>query len=337
MRIGTFDTDERVLVVAEIGNNHEGDLERARELVRAAAGAGADAVKFQTYKTELFVAPSDEARFARLKSFELSQDAFASLAELARELGMLFVSTPLDLESAAFLEEVADGVKIASGDNTFWPLLEHVARSEKPMIVSTGLIDTAEAGALLEFVRRFRPAGAEVALLHCVTAYPADPADVHLRAIPELAERLGCTVGYSDHTLGIEACVAAVALGARILEKHFTIDPVPSDFRDHELSARPDELAELVGWLRRVETLLGDGGKRPQESELGIREAVRRSLAAARDLPAGHVVTADDLMWLRPGGGIAPGGEEKVVGRVLLRSVAAGERLLWEDLDSPSA
>ncbi len=334
MRIGAFDTDERVLVIAEIGNNHEGDLERARELVRAAAGAGADAVKFQTYKTELFVSPSDAARFARLRSFELAQDEFASLADLARELGLLFVSTPLDLESAAFLEQTADAVKIASGDNTFFPLLEHVARSDKPMIVSTGLIDGDEAAAVLEFVRRFRPAGAEVALLHCVTAYPAQPEQIHLRAIPELAARLDATIGYSDHTLGIEACVAAVALGARILEKHFTIDPVPSDFRDHELSARPEELAELVARVREVETLLGDGAKRPQASEVGIRDAVRRSIAAARDLPEGHRIERGDLVWLRPGGGIAPGREDEVVGRTLLRAYAAGEPFAAEDLTS---
>lgn len=332
MRIGSFDTDERVLVIAEIGNNHEGDLERARELVRAAASAGADAVKFQTYKTEQFVRAADAERFARLKSFELSQHDFASLADLARSEGLLFVSTPLDLESAAFLEETADAVKIASGDNTFYPLLEHVAASGKPMIVSTGLIDGDEAAAVLDFVRGHRPAGAEVALLHCVTAYPAAPEDVHLRAIPELASRLDCTIGYSDHTLGIDACVAAVALGARILEKHFTIDPVPSDFRDHELSARPDELAELVDRTRCVEMLLGSREKRPRESERSLNEAVRRSIAVARDLPAGHRIEVADIVWLRPGGGFAPGREEEVVGRMLRRAVQQGWQLHADDL-----
>lgn len=332
MRIGSFDTDERVLVVAEIGNNHEGDVGRARELVRAAAAAGADAVKFQTYRTALFVGRSDEARFSRLKAFELTQDDFAGLADLARSEGLLFVSTPLDLESAAFLEQEADAVKIASGDNTFYPLLEHVARSEKPMIVSSGLVDAEEAGSILEFVRSFRPAGSEVALLHCVTAYPAEPEQIHLRAIPELARRLGCTIGYSDHTLGVDACVAAVALGARILEKHFTVDPVPSDFRDHVLSARPDELAELVERVRRVETLLGDDAKRPQAGELELRDAVRRSIAVRRDLPAGHRLEAGDLAWLRPGGGIEPGREAEVVGRELRRAYAAGEQLEPEDL-----
>jgi sialic acid synthase SpsE len=331
MRIGDWQSDERVLVVAEIGNNHEGDPERARALVRAVAEAGGDAVKFQTYKTELFVRPEDDERFARLQGFELSQEQFAGLAELAHELGLLFLSTPLDLESAAFLEEVADAVKIASGDNTFWPLLEHVARSEKPMIVSTGLVDEREAAQLLEFVGRFRALD-EVALLHAVTAYPTAPEDVNLRAIPELAGRLGVLVGYSDHTLGIEACVAAVALGARILEKHVTLDPPPSDFRDHALSARPDELAELVRRVREVETLLGDPEKRPQAAELEIREAVRRSIAVRRDLPEGHVLDATDLTWLRPGGGLEPGREGHVVGRTLARAVHAGELLHPRDL-----
>jgi len=331
MRIRDWHSDERVLVVAEIGNNHEGDLGRARELVRTAAEAGADAVKFQTYKTELFVRPQDAERFERLTSFELSQENFAALADLAHELGLLFLSTPLDLESAAFLEQAADAVKIASGDNTFWPLLEHVARSDKPMIVSTGLLDEREAGQVLEFLGRFRTLDT-VALLHAVTAYPTEPEDVNLRAIPELAARLGVTVGYSDHTLGIDACAAAVALGARIVEKHVTLDPPPSDFRDHALSARPDELAELVRRVRAVEALLGEPAKRPQPAELEIREAVRRSIAARRDLPEGHTLTADDIVWLRPGGGIEPGRENELVGRVLGRAVSAGEHLRVEDL-----
>ena len=324
MRIGDWQSGERVLVVAEIGNNHEGDLERARALVRAVAEAGADAVKFQTYKTELFVRPEDAERFARLQGFELTQAQFAELAELAHELGLLFLSTPLDLESAAFLEATADAVKIASGDNTFWPLLEHVARSGKPLIVSTGLVDEREAAQVLEFLGRFR--GLEdVALLHAVTAYPTEPADANLRAIPALAAALGVTVGYSDHTLGIEACVAAAALGARILEKHVTLDPVPSDFRDHALAARPEELAELVRRVRAVETMLGEPEKRAQPAELEIREAVRRSIAARRDLPKGHTLASEDVVWLRPGGGFEPGREDEIVGRVLARDVAAGE------------
>lgn len=331
MRIGGWQSDERVLVVAEIGNNHEGDLARARALVRAVAEAGADAVKFQTYKTELFVRPEDAERFARLQGFELTQEQFAELAELAHELGLLFLSTPLDLESAVFLEQVADAIKIASGDNTFWPLLEQVARSEKPLIVSTGLVDEREAAQVLEFVGRFRSLE-DVAVLHAVTAYPTEPEDVNLRVIPELAARLGVAVGYSDHTLGIEACVAAAALGARILEKHLTLDPVPSDFRDHELSARPDELAELVRRVREVETLLGEPAKRPRPAELEIREAVRRSIAACRDLPVGHVVVAEDISWLRPGGGLEPGREAEVVGRTLRRAIGAGEHLRLEDL-----
>ncbi|HET8892658.1 MAG TPA: N-acetylneuraminate synthase family protein [Gaiellaceae bacterium] len=335
MRIGSLDTDTRVVVVAEVGNNHEGDVERAQELVRAAAAAGADAVKFQTYKTELFVRPVDEERFARLKSFELSQDAFAGLADVAHELGLAFVSTPLDLESAAFLDEIADAVKIASGDNTFVPLIRRVAAGSKPMIMSTGLVDLDETRVALELARSARPPGAEVALLHCVTAYPARPAEINLRAIPELAAALGCTVGYSDHTLGIEACVAAAAIGARILEKHVTLDPPLSDFRDHELSARPEELAELVRRVRLVEELLGSGEKRPQASELELRDAVRRSIAARRDLRAGHRIGEDDISWLRPGGGIAPGHEADVVGGILGRDVSAGEQLRPDDVEKP--
>jgi sialic acid synthase SpsE len=325
VKIGPVDTDERVVVVAEIGNNHEGDAGRAAELVRRAAECGADAIKLQTYRTELFVRPQDADRYARMRSFELPRADVERLHELAGELGLAFVSTPLDLDSAAFLEPLVDAFKIASGDNDFFPLLDAVAAADKPVVVSSGASDLSHMEDVVTYLRG-RGAG-QVAVLHCVSAYPAPEDEVNLAAIGLLAERLGCPVGYSDHTLGLDACVAAVAAGARILEKHFTLDKQLSDFRDHQLSADPPELADLVRRVRAVETLLGRREKRIQPSEAPLAEAIRRSVAAAADLPAGHRLRRDDLLWLRPATGVRPGDEARLVGRALTRDVARGETI----------
>jgi sialic acid synthase SpsE len=330
MRIAGLDSDERVLVVAEVGNNHEGDAGAARELVRQAAAAGAHAVKFQTFRAPGIVRARDAARFKQLSGYELEPAVVEELAELAHSLGLLFMSTPLDLESADLLEPLVDAYKVASGDNDFLPLLERVGRAGKPVIVSTGLVDLDGARSAKEAVES---QGAEVAVLHAVTAYPAPPEAVNLAAIPTLARELGCTVGYSDHTLGNDACLAAVAVGARILEKHFTLDHDQSDFRDHKLSADPGELRDLVERVAEVQTLLGSSDKAVQDAETGFTEAVRRSIAAARDLPAGHVVGWEDLAWLRPRDGLAPGQEELVLGRALRRDVPMGESIRAEDVE----
>ncbi|MGH2933086.1 MAG: N-acetylneuraminate synthase family protein [Gaiellaceae bacterium] len=334
MHIADFDTDARVLVVAEIGNNHEGDVGVARELVEAAAEAGADAVKFQTFRTEHYVSRLDAERFTRLEGFRLSFEEFEELAALAHNLGLLFVSTPFDLESAAFLGQVADAIKIASGDNDFEPLLVRAAGTRRPMIVSAGLAEIEAIRRTVGLVRR-EWAGEDhgLAVLHCVSAYPVPPEEAHLRAVTALADELDCVVGYSDHTIGVDAAPLAVALGARVIEKHFTLDKSYSDFRDHLLSADPLELTDLVRRIRLAETLLGAATKRVQPSEESGVVALRRSIAALRDLPAGHAITAEDLTWLRPGGGLRPGQEEALLGRRLRRAVSAGEQLGVDDTE----
>jgi len=330
MRIGSFDTAERVLVVAEVGNNHEGDPDVARELVRRAAEAGAHAVKFQTFRAEGIVRARDEARFAQLRGYELEPEVVRELAELAHSLGLAFMSTPLDLEAVELLQPLVDAYKIASGDNDFFPLLESVGRTGKPVVVSTGLVDIEGARTAKEAVEA---EGAEVAVLHAVTAYPAPPEAVNLAAIPALGQTLGCTVGYSDHTLRNDACVAAVAVGARIIEKHFTLDHDQSDFRDHKLAADPGELRDLVERVAAIETLLGDPDKRMQSAEADLERAVRRSIAAARDLSSGHVLASEDLAWLRPRDGLAPGQEDRLLGRKLTRDVPMGDSILPEHVE----
>ncbi len=331
MKIDHFDLDKRIMIVAEIGNNHEGDFVLAQDLIGLAAEAGAHAVKFQTFTTDQFISPHDAERFARLKSFELSPDQFERLAALAANAGVLFLSTPLDLPSVDVLRPLVSAFKIASGDNTFVPLLQAVAETGKPIILSSGLATINELRASITAIEQIWAANGveqELTILHCVSSYPVPPQETNLGAIQHLREVFSCTVGYSDHTIGIDAAALSVALGARIVEKHFTIDNNYSDFRDHQLSADPTQFRELVQRIECITTLMGNGEKEPQASEQAGRESMRRSIAARRDLPAGTVIIADDLTWVRPAGGIAPGNEHFVVGRTLIETVAAGDQIL---------
>lgn len=332
MKIGSVDIDREVLVIAEIGNNHEGDVGLAEELVHLAAEAGAQAVKFQTIVPASLVAPDQPARLAQLGRYQLDANAHRRLADAAQRAGVMFLSTPFALEAVAALDPLVPAFKIASGDNDFVPLLEAVARTAKPVLLSTGMTDLAGAAygkAILERVWGESGVDPGLVLLHCVSAYPTAREDANLNAVRTLAS-LGVRVGYSDHTLGIDAPPAAVALGARVIEKHFTRSKTQSEFRDHALSVEPSELKEMVARIRAVEALLGDGRKRTMASETATAAAARRSICAARDLPAGHVLSPADLAWLRPAGGLRPGRESEILGRALARPYAAGERFSLE-------
>jgi sialic acid synthase SpsE len=339
MRIGPFDTDRSVLIVAEIGNNHEGSAAAAADLVRTAAACGVDAVKFQTFRADQYVRKSDTARYERLKRFELADHQFADLSQLAHERGLLFLSTPFNLAAVATLESLVDAYKVASGDNDFFPLLAQIAATGKPMIVSTGVSDAACVDATVGFIRQTwesRGVRGELALLHCVSSYPAPADQLNLHSIGFLAGRFGCTVGYSDHALGVEAAVTAVAAGARVVEKHFTLDKHTSDFRDHQLSADPMEMAELVKRIRTVESMLGAFEKKIQPCEVDATVAIRRSIVAVRDLPAGATIAAGDLKWIRPGGGLHPGSEGTLIGGILRRDVRGDEALSPDDIERRS-
>jgi sialic acid synthase SpsE len=335
MKIGPYDSDQQVLVIAEVGNNHEGSFGAAEELVGRAAEAGAQAIKFQTFRTELFVSPVQAERFQRMKRFELSEKQFTQLAHQARRAGLAFISTPLDLPSADFLDGIVDAFKIASGDNTFYPLIETIAAKGKPVILSTGLADMRQidfARTLIERIWRDRGLEPALAMLHCVTAYPVPPEHANLAAIATLARRFNCTIGYSDHTIGMRACVLAVAAGARIVEKHFTLANDYSDFRDHQLSADLPTLKRMIQEIREVEAMMGSGEKVPQPEEIESTIAIRRSIGAARALKAGAVIGPDDITWLRPGDGIQPGEERRVLGRRLAADLAAGAVIKPEHL-----
>lgn len=340
MKIGGVDISERVLVIAEIGNNHEGDFAVAQEMVTKAAKAGADAVKFQTFKTEHYISPANPERVSMLKSFELTPHEFALLERTARDEGLLFISTPFDLLSVDVLTPLVDVFKVSSGDNTFYPLLEKIARQGKSVVLSTGLAQIPQvryAKTLMERIWAEDGCQAELAILHCVTSYPVPMREANLRMIRVLAEQCGGAVGYSDHTLGIEAAVASVACGARIVEKHFTLDKQHSSFRDHQLSADPAEFKTMVEKIRALEAMFGSGRDELMACEVPNKDMVRRSIAAAGDLKPGQILTMRDLTWLRPAGGLAPGRETLLLGRRLKEAVAAGTALSLDMVEPEEA
>lgn len=326
MNIGDVDLSCEVLVIAEIGNNHEGDFGLAGEMIHAAAAAGAQAVKFQTIQPERLVSATQTARIEQLGRYAFSRDQFAELAGIARAAGAMFLSTPFTPDVVPWLAPLVPAFKIASGDNNFTPLLAAVAATGKPILLSTGMSDLAAINQACRTIENAAPAG-EIALLHCVSAYPTPPEQANLRAIATLARETGKVIGYSDHTLGNDAAVLSVALGARIIEKHFTLSKTQSEFRDHALSADPAELAELVRRVWLAQTLLGTGEKVLQEGEMPTAAAARRSIVARTPLSAGHLLVDADIDWLRPGGGLAPGQESLILGRRLAQPVARGEMI----------
>ena len=330
-------------VIAEAGVNHNGSLEIARRLVDMAVETGANAVKFQTFKAERVVTPnaakadyqsrataSSESQREMLRRLELPQEAYRELMAYCRERGILFMSTPFDEESADFLDGLGMVVfKMPSGELTNIPFLAHVARKGKLMIVSTGM---SHLGEVETAVRAIRSAGNEgLILLHCISSYPANPAEANLRAMHTMATAFRVPVGYSDHTLGIEVALAAVALGACVIEKHFTSDkklPGP----DHQASLEPDELMALVQGIRTVEAALGHGRKEPAPSEANTTAVARRSLVAARDIAMGRTLTGELIAIQRPGTGLPPSLMSQVIGRVAAKDIPAGTVLTLEML-----
>lgn len=309
------------LLVAEIGNNHEGDAQLAMEMVSAAAEAGADAVKVQVINPERLMHASQAARIAQLSRFRLSPSTFAAMAALAGSRGMLFIATPFDTETLESISALVSAVKLASGDLDYVQLLTAAARTGKPIILSTGMGTLREIRAAVDTIGRSLPPGQRLeeslALLHCISAYPTPIAETNLRALQTLQHTFGLTVGYSDHTLGIEAAIVAAALGARIIEKHFTLDKTRSTFRDHALSADPADLRRLATLLHSLDSMLGDGEKRPMPCEQQSVIAARRSAVVVRDLPAGAPLTRADVDFVRPRTGLSPAEVESLLGHRL--------------------
>jgi N,N'-diacetyllegionaminate synthase len=345
IRIGDRDIGQGgAFIVAEAGVNHNGDLAIAHQLVDAAVDAGADAIKFQTFKAEKVMsarAPkaayqkeatdNAESQLDMVKPFEFPPEVFEELYRYCQRQGITFLSTPFDADSADFLVELGvTAVKIPSGEVTNIPFIEHVAGKGRPIILSTGMANLGEVDAA---VRAIRGMGNEdCVLMHCVSNYPSEPADTNLRAMATMKEAFAWPVGYSDHTLGIEIALAAVALGACVIEKHITLDcglPGP----DHRASLEPDGLQALVAGIRKVERSLGHGRKEPVASEAATADVARRSLVAAADLRAGAVLDEGMIEILRPGTGLPPMMRLHLVGRTLKKDVEAGALFSLSDLE----
>jgi len=337
-------------IIAEAGVNHNGSEKLALELVATAKEAGADAVKFQTFSADRLARPGARKaayqeretgtgdQLSMLRALELPESAYVRLRDHCRAQGIEFLSTPFDREAADLL--VALGMlrlKVPSGEITNFPFLAYLAGKGLPIILSTGMADLEEVARAIDVIRQAWTGAGVVerpgmlTLLHCTSNYPAAMEDVNLRAMQTMADSFNLPVGYSDHTSGVEVSVAAVALGATVIEKHFTLDrnmPGP----DHKASLEPDALARLVREIRNVGLALGDGVKKPRPSELPVRDLVRRSVTLLRPMAAGERIGHEDITLLRPGTGIPPMDMEKVIGRVLRCGLDAGAMLEWEDL-----
>lgn len=332
--------DAGSFIIAEIGINHDGSLSRAVQLIDAAAEAGADAVKFQSYRTDRLLIESPdryaqqqegtESAYQMLRRCELSWEDQEKLRKHAAGRGIEFLSTPFDEESADFLDSIGvPAFKIASGDLTHVFLLRRVAAKRKPIFLSTGM---AYLDEVADAIDTLNSAGAEdIVPMHCVSAYPASPEQMNLRSLHTMRSHFGLPVGLSDHTRGILVTLSAVALGAVVVEKHFTLDknaPGP----DHNLSMDPDDLKQLIRSVREMESSLGDGRKRPSDAEQSARVLARRSIVAAVDIPRHETILPHMLTYKRPASGLEPRYAEQVIGMSAGRDIAKDTAIRWEDL-----
>lgn len=327
------------LIIAEAGVNHNGSLDTARRLIDAAAKAGADYVKFQTFRADRLVTRSarkadyqtrnigdgDDSQYAMLKRLELSPEDHRILIDHCHAQGIRFLSTAFDLESIDFLGSLDLPLwKVPSGELTHFPYLRAIGRTQKPVILSTGMATLEETGQAIGVLTRFGTPYEAITLLHCTTEYPAPKEQVNLRAMIAMREHFGLPAGYSDHTEGIEIPVAAVALGASVIEKHFTLDrnlPGP----DHKASLEPDELRAMIRAIRNVESALGDGVKIPSEAEKPNIPVARKSIVAAKSIRRGESFTEENLTAKRPGTGLSPMAWESVIGQLAPRDFEPDE------------
>ncbi|OLS25569.1 MAG: N,N'-diacetyllegionaminic acid synthase [Candidatus Heimdallarchaeota archaeon LC_2] len=334
--------DHPAFIIAEAGVNHNGEMALAKKLVETAANAGADCVKFQTFEPELVAssqAPKaeyqqeqtdpNESQLDMIKKLYLPQESFLELKDYALDLNLIFMSTAFDFKSIEFLSGIIPAFKVPSGEITNDWFLEAMAKKQKPMIISTGMSSLGEVEHAIAVVRNH--GASDLAVLHCTSNYPALPKTVNLRAMNSMGQAFNLPFGLSDHTEGIDIAVAAVARGAKIIEKHFTLDkslPGP----DHTASLSIEELNQLIRSIRNVEEALGDGIKQIQESEKEVRDVARRSLVALEDLQKDTILGRDNLIPKRPGTGIPIKMFEYVKGRKLRHDVQKDKLITWEDL-----
>lgn len=337
----------KVIIIAEAGVNHNGDIQLAKKLIDAAVEAGVDYVKFQTFKADNLVSKTakkatyqavnindgDDSQYSMLKTLELSHENHLTLMAYCSERNIKFFSTAFDVEGVNYLNDLGlSFFKIPSGEITNYPYLKAIALCNKPVIMSTGMCSESEIKEALEILLKFGLNKKDISILHCNTEYPTPMKDVNLRAMLTIQKTFGVQIGYSDHTLGIEVPIAAVALGAKIIEKHFTLDrnlPGP----DHVASLEPSELKAMVTAIRNIQLAVsGDGEKVPSESETKNIAVARKSIHLNKNLSKGHVISDNDIISLRPGDGISPMEWENIIGKTLNTDKNEFDKLLLTDL-----
>jgi N-acetylneuraminate synthase/N,N'-diacetyllegionaminate synthase len=338
---------KRVLIIAEAGVNHNGDMAKAKELIDVAVEAGVDFVKFQSFKADKLVTKdaekatyqkenindNDNSQFNMLKKLELSDEDHLELIDYCRERKIAFLSTAFDTDGIDYLDTLGlELFKIPSGEITNYPYLKKIAKKGKPVVLSTGMSNLQEIAEALKVLTSFSLEKEDITVLHCNTEYPTPMSDVNLKAMLTIGEELNLAYGYSDHTLGIEVPTAAVALGATVIEKHFTLDrnlPGP----DHRASLEPDELIAMVKSIRNIElAITGSGEKQASESEVKNIAIVRKSIHVKREMKAGEILLEDDIIALRPGDGISPMEWENVIGKKLRVDLQPFHKLKTEDI-----
>ena len=337
----------KTIIIAEAGVNHNGDLNRAKDLIKAAAKAGADYVKFQTFIADKIVSKSakkasyqsrninddDDSQYNMLKQLEIPESWYPELIDLCEKEGVKFLSTGFDSESIDFLDKIpVDLFKIPSGEITNKPYLKHIASKRKKTILSTGMADLKEIEDALSVLMSYGLNKSEITILHCNTEYPTPMEHVNLLAMLQIKETFKVKIGYSDHTLGIEVPIGAVALGAKVIEKHFTLDrnlPGP----DHKASLEPEELKVMVNSIRNIELAIsGNGIKEPSPSEKSNKSVVRKSLHTNKPLPKGYTIKEDDLIALRPGDGISPMNDTDLIGKKTAKNLNEFHKLSKADI-----
>ena len=337
----------KVIIIAEAGVNHNGDFENAKKLILAAANAGADYVKFQTFKADKLVSKDaqkaeyqkanlkedGDTQYDMLKKLEMSEAWHYDLIKYANECGIKFLSTGFDEDSIDFLDSLnIDLFKVPSGEITNKPYLEHIAKKGKPIVISTGMSNLQEIKDAVDLLQNHQFAKNQITILHCNTEYPTPMQDVNLLAMNTIQNELGVKVGYSDHTLGIEVPIAAVALGAVLIEKHFTLDRNMVG-PDHLASLTPEELKQMVTSIRNIELAIsGNGVKEASESEKKNIKIARKSIHLKNDLSSGHIIDIHDLIMKRPGDGISPMQIDQIVGKTTLSDLKKDNKLSFKDI-----
>jgi len=336
-----------VRIIAEAGVNHNGNIQTAQKLIEVAAEAGADFAKFQTFQADKLVSKKakkaeyqaantsgsqDDTQLLMLKKLELSKEAHYELIKHCKQQNIAFLSTGFDLESLDFLQQIKIPLfKIPSGEITNLPYLRKIASFGKEVVLSTGMANLGEIEQALNVLLQSGAKWTDITVLHCNTEYPTPMSDVNLKAMLSIQQAFGVKVGYSDHTMGIEVAIAAVALGATLIEKHFTLDK-NADGPDHKASLEPHELKQMVESIRNIEIALGNCIKKPSISESKNIEIARKSIHLADNLPEGHIITEQDIIMKRPANGISPMLLEQVVGRKLRTAQEEDYQLKWSDL-----